>query len=400
MNRRSRLGLGTITVAIGLVPTILLFAPGCPGTQAPTGGGGNGGETPIEAAKRTFPTSLHGDRHGKANFYEAADGFASFTGIPMDDLACQQCHGPTYADGTAVDPDTYTPGCRDCHVDPDNPGAAPVTEEICLGCHSRQGAEQRIFDDVHRAAGMTCTDCHTQREMHGDGTMYASFLSPGASDADCENCHVAGGSAPEPGSNSYHSIHQDSVHCSACHVQSVSSCYNCHFATAVAIGVNRFFGQSPRTGFKMLVNYNDKVHTATFQALTFEGDSFVAIAPFYGHAITKSNITCGDCHLQGGAGNANLQEYVDTGEITVTRWDADAEGADRLVGPTGVIPVPENWQTALRFDFLEYTGDPTDPVNGEENLPLWDFLKTGADGSHMPIGTPLSSEQMDSLINN
>jgi len=33
-------------------------------------------------------------------------------------------------------------------------------------------------------------------------------------------------------------------------------------------------------------------------------------------------------------------------------------------------------------------------------LPLWDFLKTGADGSHMPIGTPLTEEQMNKLIDN
>lgn len=357
-------------------------------------------DSEFDIATRNFPTSFHGDRHGKAAFYEAADGFSALTGIPFDELGCKTCHAATYADGTAVDAATYAPGCRDCHADPANPGGTMVTDSVCLGCHGRQGVEQQLFSDVHRAAGMGCTACHTKREMHGDGIVYDSFLSEGASDADCVNCHVEGGTAEAPGTNTYHTLHLDSVHCSACHVKSVSSCYNCHFETEVAIDMKRFFGQSPRTGFKMLVNHAGKVHTATFQALSHEGESFVALAPFFGHSITKDDIACGDCHLMGGAGNANLQEYVDTGVITVTRWDPTAEGAERLVGPTGVIPVPTDWKTSLRFDFLDYTGDPTDAVNGADNLPLWDFLKTGADGSHMPIGTPLTEEQMNKLIDN
>ncbi len=357
-------------------------------------------EDKLTVAQRNFPTSLHATRRGKATFYSAPDGFGTITGIPYEQLTCVKCHSATYADGTPVDKATYEPSCRDCHVDPEKPADHPVTDQICLGCHGRQGAEQRLFTDVHRTAGMNCVDCHTQREMHGDGTAYASFLSPGASDADCENCHVTGGTAPEPGTNMYHTLHLNDVHCSACHVKSVSTCYNCHFDSEVAIGKKRFFAQSPRTGFKMLMNYNGKVHTATFQALSYQGKTFVAIAPFFGHSITKEGITCGDCHLRGGSGNANLKEYVDTGKITVTSWDATKTGAERLVGPKGVIPIPQDWKTALRFVFLNYTGAATDAINAVDNLPLWDFLKNTADGAHAPFGEPLTPEQMNKLINN
>lgn len=78
-----------------------------------------------------FPTSFHGDRHGKATFYSAPDGFSQLTGIPIEQLACVKCHSPTYTDGTTVDAATYTASCRDCHVDPDKPADNPVTDQIC-----------------------------------------------------------------------------------------------------------------------------------------------------------------------------------------------------------------------------------------------------------------------------
>ncbi len=392
------------TLSCGLVVLMLALMAGCPQLPwPPSDTNGDQQEDPqaaIAAVVAIFSTSLHGQRNGKATFYSAKDGFGTITGIPIEELGCKRCHAATYANGVAVTSRTYSPGCLDCHVDPAKPKDHPVTDAICLGCHGRQGAEQRLFSDVHRSAGMACMDCHTVREMHGDGKVYPSFLSPGASDVACEKCHVAGGSAKPPATtgNVFHLLHLEDVHCSACHVKSVSSCYNCHFETEVAIDKKRFFGQAPRTGFKMLMNYNGKVHTATFQALSYEGKTFVAIAPFFGHSITKEGISCGDCHLFGGTGNTNLAEYVDTGKITVTSWDDTKTGADRLVGPRGVIPVPPDWKTALKFAFLTYTGAATDPVDPAANLPLWDYLKGEMDGAHAPIGTPLTKQQMSKLI--
>ncbi len=377
--------------AVGLAVLSALLLGGCP--TPPTS------EPPetVEQVAAKFPTSLHGARPGKATFYSASDGFGSLTGIPITELGCTRCHATNYADGTPVDKATYTPGCRDCHADPANPTANPVTDDICLGCHGRQAVEQKLFADVHREAGMGCTACHTKREMHGDGTPYSSFLALGASDAACENCHSESGNATPPGSNAYHDIHGDTVHCSACHVKSVSSCYNCHFETEVQKDVKRFFAQTPRTGFKMLLNYNGKVHTGTFQALSYQGKTFVAIAPFFGHSITKTDIACGDCHRRADTGNENLSEYFRTGKITVTKWDGTQTGASRLVGPSGVIPIPPDWKDALLFDFLDYTGSPMDAVNGPANLPLWQYLKTGADGMHMVFGTPLTQSQISAL---
>ncbi|MBM3287604.1 MAG: hypothetical protein FJY88_09700 [Candidatus Eisenbacteria bacterium] len=353
-------------------------------------------ETALERIQRIFPSSLHAKRAGKATFYEAADGFKTLTGVPISELACIKCHAANYADGTPVEHATYAPGCKDCHADPSDPGAAAVTDQICLGCHGRQGAEQTLFQDVHRSSGMGCTDCHSEDEMHGDGNVYPSFLAAGASRVGCEDCHT-----PSAQGNIYHQTHLSKLHCSACHVKSVSSCYNCHFETEIVQEKKRFFEQKPRTGFKMLMNYEGKVHTATFQALVdVDGETFVALAPFFGHSITKADIACGDCHLQDGAGNPRLQEYVDGGAISVTSWNAGGSGAERLVGPTGVIPVTSDWKTAFRFAFLDYIGEASDPINGPVNLPSWSYHKEEMDGGHIVYGSPLTQDQMDALIEN
>lgn len=393
---RAHLGRILLTVVgVGMLGVVL---GGCPWLQPPPSGddGNNPPTTPTPS--ETFAKSIHGTRPGKATFYMAEDGFYSITGVPISQLGCGKCHAATYADGTTVDKETYAPSCRDCHADPNRPGAARVTDQICLGCHGRQNAEQKLFNDVHKAIGMQCINCHPQSEMHGDGNEYKSFLDPGEPDVKCEDCHKAGGIARPAAANTYHTLHGTKLDCSACHVKSVSSCYSCHFETEVVQDVKRFFGQGPRTGFKLLVNYNGKVHTGTFQTLSYQGKTFVAVAPFFGHSITKDGIACADCHLLAGQGNANLVALRDTGKITVTSWDPTKTGTARLVGPTGVIPVPENWKTALEFAFLTYNADPSTPINAQGDLPYWDFLKTEKDGGHMPYGTPLTTEQINKML--
>jgi len=328
----------------------------------------------------TFPTSLHALRTGKKTFYSADNGgFENISGIPYEQLDCRGCHAPTYADGTPVDPVTYEPGCADCHADLSNPSQG-INDMLCFGCHSRQAAEASSFPDVHRDAGFTCISCHTKTEIHGDGTEYLSHLdTPGPQ---CEECHDADGPGPVPPSNTAHSIHIGKLDCSTCHVKSVITCYNCHFESELAGGGKRFFAP-PRRDFKLLLNFRGKVYPGTFQSLVYQGQSFYVLAPYYSHAVT-TDISCSDCH-----NNAAIREYSDTGAITVTEY---REGV--LQGPSGVIPVPPDWETALKLDFLDYTGDASDPQTDAE---LWRYLKTGADLTQMLYGTPLTSAQINRL---
>ncbi len=352
----------------------------------------------VILAQSDFATSLHGTRQGKTTWYEDPNGFMQLTQIPMDSLPCLDCHAKTFANGDTVDAATYSPDCVDCH-DFANKGTV-VEQTTCLGCHSRQGAEIGLsgnpnpdvaarFTDVHRAAGMVCTDCHTKKEMHGDGVSSASMNAPGATEVSCDNegCHPAATLS----NIAEHAQHLADVYCTACHVKTVVTCYNCHFETEVQAHKKRFYGPPPMNGFVMLVNgeKQGKVTTASFQSLTYQDTTFYAVGGFSGHTITATGRTCTDCH------NTSLvQDYKTTGEIPVVTWDA-TEG--KLNTTQGVIPVPPDWQTALKLDFVKFKGSPEDPLDSPVNPANWEFLKTGADASHMLFATPLTADQMSKL---
>ncbi len=46
---------------------------------------------------------------------------------------------------------------------------------------------QHLKSDIHFRAGMTCQDCHTSIDMHGDGTLFGTTL--GQVEIECSDCH-------------------------------------------------------------------------------------------------------------------------------------------------------------------------------------------------------------------
>lgn len=121
-------------------------------------------------------------------------------------------------------------GCSACHVAlhaagdrarPHPPVAARIGDGQCFGCHSRSGRISLSYEglaeieprqiappgapcaavtklpdgrpacrhepDAHRAAGMSCTDCHLHTELMGDGTIRAHKEEQ--VEVTCEACH-------------------------------------------------------------------------------------------------------------------------------------------------------------------------------------------------------------------
>ena len=119
-------------------------------------------------------------------------------------------------------------GCSACHVARRLPGSVPrphppvdarVTDDRCLGCHSRSGrialtyeglyevepaqagacgadAATTLHDgrpacraeaDVHRLAGLSCVDCHLHTDLMGDGAEYGHEEEQ--VEITCEACH-------------------------------------------------------------------------------------------------------------------------------------------------------------------------------------------------------------------
>jgi len=313
----------------------------------------------------TFNTSLHATGQGMATwYYEANHGFEHFTQVPYDQLPCTSCHERRATGGCAACHGTTTPHAG-AHVDASLTGA-------CGGCHSRQVAEAAHYPDVHRDAGMDCLACHTKEDVMGDGHPYSSMLEDGAIDARCEDCHTTLSEIPA------HTIHQKAVDCTACHVQSVVSCYNCHFETQLQMNRKVAYGQFH--DWVLLMNRNGKVHAANFQAVKYHGHTFVALAPFYAHTISRKARGCLDCH-----GSAAVRDYLGDGMINVVWWDSATEKLDHV---RGVVPVPPDYRTALRFDFVDL-----DRPGGT----AWSFLKSGPDRIQILFGKPLTEAQMKSL---
>lgn len=220
-------------------------------------------------------------------------GFEQCTGIPCIDLYCENCHVEVEAPGS---------GCTQCHESPIG-GDRPLADQ-CFVRHGRQKTDGMLYDDVHRSAGMSCGDCHSSREAHGDGISFNSLLQDGATETRCENCHPVG-SLP---ANAEHEMHLGDIDCTACHSESMISCVNCHFQSEIDYGVKLAY--EPRKDWTFLMNYRNKVHSATIMTLEYQGNTFVAAAPYSAHIVSAAGKHCVYCHNSQAVG-----EYDQTGAI-------------------------------------------------------------------------------------
>jgi hypothetical protein len=244
--------------------------------------------------------------------------------------------------------------------------------------------------DVHRDSGNPavdeCWDCHKKEELHGDdGIEHASMFDPGAIQTDCEQagCHTT---VP---TNSEHTQHYADIHCTSCHASTNLTCYNCHFESQVQSHVKRAFTQL--TDFIILVNRDKdgKVHPATFQSLSYEGNTWVAMGPSVAHTITKENArTCSDCHANFGGTIPAIDDYNAGGGMKFATWNTSDSTLSYL---QGVIPLPVDYKNSFKMDFITYLGNPSDPPGPSKN---WELVKEDVDGFQLLYATPLTKEQM------
>ncbi|MHC4414966.1 MAG: cytochrome c3 family protein [Planctomycetota bacterium] len=350
--------------------------------------------TAVLAQGENFQTSLHYTRLGKETWYNAENGgFELWTGVPIENMSCLKCHGAHDADGNPYGPD-YEPYCNDCHqVEP----GGTVAQEQCFTCHGQQDLEINYFGypDAHRAEGMLCWDCHSHEDNMGDGTVYPSLLAPGAIKADCESadCHPPE-SLPETHLEfDPPDLHHDTIHCNACHTEGVIACFNCHLDSVVESDVYRW--KQPLGGFTMLLNRerDGKLTSATFHAITYEDDVFLAIAPYRAHTNLKHARACPECHVNLAGHNETIEEYNATGIIKFTEWDDENKV---LSWNRGLVPVPQDWRTRLKFDFIKYDGETSDPLDFESTN--WSPLgKDTPDGTMMLYSSPLTRHQMKAM---
>ncbi|MGB7062533.1 MAG: hypothetical protein WBF13_09320, partial [Candidatus Zixiibacteriota bacterium] len=218
--------------------------------------------------------------------------------------------------------------------------------------------------DVHSARGMQCTDCHTAKEMHGDGVAYSSMKQTGAMEVKCGDCH------PEVTPSASHTVHGERLDCAVCHVRRVATCYNCHFETQVKEGKKISI---PTTDWVFLINYDGKVTSGNFQSLAYQGRTFVTYAPHFSHSIMKEGRVCSECH------GTKIAKRLAKKKQKLT-WYEKGE----LQSVKGVIPVVDG-----KLDLLFL-----DRKDGE-----WIPLKNAPSPvvQYSGYGTPLSDEQLKKL---
>ena len=312
--------------------------------------------------KCLLKTSLHYTVEGMAYWYDKAQGgLETVTGVPYNELTCKNCH---------------ISNCDVCHkVEKDGKAyysnEAAVNQDMCLKCHARESSIMKIDQknntpDVHFAAGMKCMDCHTAREMHGDGVEYKSMKQQGVMDVKCEGCHE------EIAQTTSHKIHGGKLDCKSCHVRQVVSCTNCHFETMVKEGKRVAI---PVSGWEFLMNYNGKVTSANMQTFIVPGNkTFMMFAPQFSHSVLKAGKKCEECH------NTTNVKKVEKGTMDLT-WLENG----KVEQIKGVIPVVEG---------VEYNTVYQDYENGK-----WTPLinPQAPKVQYVGFGTPLTKEQLKKL---
>ena len=174
--------------------------------------------------------------------------------------------------------------CGDCHVSRPTSvaggfidghvfNAEPSMTNNCTACHgSRVGNEymgkhEDIKADVHfRQGRMTCVDCHTGHEMHGqDANCQDCHQGPeieqrppadhrydGLQSPSCESCHAS----VTAGNDGIlmHETHPGTMSCQVCHSESYSSCDGCHVSLSEQTGKPIFETQGSYLGFYIGMN--------------------------------------------------------------------------------------------------------------------------------------------------
>lgn len=266
-----------------------------------------------------YTKSLHFTNRGIEYVYsKESGGLERLTGISGKELGCfrSSCHATN---------------CDRCHLATVN-GKPAFTKDaahnpkVCEPCH---GESDKNSPDVHMKKGLICMDCHTSREIHGDGTEYTSYNEPGFFDVKCTNCHT------NIGNSSSHSIHKDKLDCAVCHTVETITCLNCHVDSRLA----KIKAKTPKLkNLYFLVNHDGKIKLANMLSYVYQNKTMLTFAPNFSHTITREGKKCADCH-----GSQIVKEMANN-NFSLVKFENG-----KLTGAEGVVPVLEGYNWNLVF---------------------------------------------------
>ncbi|HEY9053775.1 MAG TPA: cytochrome c3 family protein [Rectinemataceae bacterium] len=254
----------------------------------------------------TYKLSLHYTNAGMKN--GVSPRFSSSEKAMYDEKvfeqSCRSCHA----------------SCGDCHVQ--SPIVSGVNtgfikghdfvrkdeSKTCALCHGGRVYPEFTGDyggrpDVHYRNGMTCLDCHSATQMHGDGVEYAGRRDV-AIKPSCMECHKDDMEATELAKDA-HGSHGDAVSCSACHTATgYRQCSSCHLGEGATSSPAIVLGDNPRkpgqlTTLRLIPTVRD-----TFKKAGIAQENFDALPNLWDsvpHNIQKRTDRtrdCGTCHSE------------------------------------------------------------------------------------------------------
>lgn len=111
---------------------------------------------------------IQGSENSKVKVHDS-----EFSGIHPE--TCNSCHNRGKRIGVS-----YVGLMENDYMTPFNTGGKPQAQT-----HGKR--YMHIKDDLHFEAGMTCQDCHTSIDMHGDGNIFGTTLAQ--VEIECSDCH-------------------------------------------------------------------------------------------------------------------------------------------------------------------------------------------------------------------
>jgi hypothetical protein len=301
-----------------------------------------------------YNKSLHYTSKGIIfNYSKEQNGLEKLSGLSAKEIGCDK-------------PECHVKSCDVCHADilagkPAYTTNKAKSEDACQYCHG----DNKDNPDTHFARGMKCMDCHSSREIHGDGKEYNSYNEPGAMDTKCQDCHT--GINP----STSHNIHKEKLDCAACHTIEMKVCHNCHIDTKIK---DKKSASLPMKDIFFLVNHNGKVKLANFLSYVYGNKTMITFAPAFEHKITKEGRKCKECH------DTQITRDLKDNKFRPIRWEKDT-----LVNAAGFVPVVEG----MKWD-LDY-------LNRENGK--WSLIKDPAPPivTYSGYCTPLRKEQFEKL---
>jgi hypothetical protein len=157
---------------------------------------------------------------------------------------------------------------------------------------------------------MTCTDCHTVKQLHGDGTAYMGRRDV-ANKPSCTQCHSADAEVSDAAKEA-HKEHGENVSCSACHTGSeYRQCSSCHLGEGAGASPAMILGDNPRksgqlTTLRLIPTVRD-----TFKKVGIEQKNFDALPNYWDtvpHNVKKRTDRTRDCTTCHGGRQHFLEE--------------------------------------------------------------------------------------------